>query len=95
MVYAFFMGNQQEIHIGSIIKEELDRQGRTVAWFATQLCYSHNHIYKIFNKPSIDTGLLFRISKILNHDFFLDISEEYVNENVSLSNLDKNRITIG
>ena len=29
-----------------------------------------NVLYKIFEKPSIDTSLLLRISSILNYDFF-------------------------
>ena len=64
------------MHIGNHIRNVLKSQGRTVEWFSTQLCYTRNHIYKIFNKSTIDTGLLARISKILGHDFFADISVE-------------------
>ncbi|NDV59256.1 XRE family transcriptional regulator [Bacteroides sp. 519] len=58
------------IDIGSIIKEELTRQERTVTWFAQKLCCQRANIYKIFNKQNIDTLLLHRISVILEHDFF-------------------------
>ena len=64
------------MHIGSLIQEELKRQGRSVTWFAEQLFYTRPHIYKIFSKATIDTGLLQRISKILNHDFFSDLSKD-------------------
>ena len=65
-----------KMHIGSLIQEELKRQGRSVTWFAEQLFYTRPHIYKIFSKATIDTGLLQRISKILNHDFFSDLSKD-------------------
>ena len=58
------------MHIGQAIKEELDRQGKTVVWFAKELSYTRTNIYKIFEKSSIDTELLYRISTILKLDFF-------------------------
>ena len=65
-----------KMHIGNLIQEELKRPGRSVTWFAEQLFYTRPHIYKIFSKATIDTGLLQRISRILNHDFFLDLSKD-------------------
>jgi len=63
------------IHIGQLIEHTLHEQGRTVTWFATQLCCTRPNVYKIFGKESIDTCLLWRISRILSHDFFHDLSE--------------------
>jgi hypothetical protein len=63
-----------EKSIGIMIKEELARQERTVSWFARHLSCDRSNIYRIFQKDSIDTELLIRISNILNHDFFADIS---------------------
>jgi hypothetical protein len=63
------------IHVGRLIEQKLHDQGRTVTWFATRLCCTRPNIYKIFNKESIDTHLLWRISRILEYDFFQDISE--------------------
>ncbi|MBR6251668.1 MAG: XRE family transcriptional regulator [Bacteroidales bacterium] len=62
------------IHIGKLIREELKRQERSVAWFARHLNCERTNIYSIFKRDSIDTALLARISRILNHDFFLDLS---------------------
>jgi plasmid maintenance system antidote protein VapI len=70
------MENQQEIHIGSIIKAELDRQGRKPQWFATQLNFERTNIYNIFRRKSIDTALLLRISQILQFDFFSFYSKQ-------------------
>ena len=53
----------------------LHEQGRTVTWFAGQLCCTRPNIYKIFKKENIDIHLLWRISCILDHDFFRDLSD--------------------
>ena len=58
------------MHIGQAIKEELDRQDITVVRLAKELSYTRTNIYKIFEKSSIDTELLYRISIILKLDFF-------------------------
>lgn len=58
------------IHIGKLIEEELRKQERSVTWFAEKLCYERTNAYSIFKRQSIDTELLIRISKILNHNFF-------------------------
>lgn len=65
------------MHIGEAIKEELERQGKTVVWFAEQLPCHRTHVYRIFEHPSIDTHALMRISEILNHDFFAEHSTEF------------------
>lgn len=59
-----------EIHIGSLIKEELKRQERTITWLAHKLYCDRSNVYDIFRRKSIDTDLLLRISQVLNHDFF-------------------------
>ena len=58
------------MHIGKLIREQVDRQGKSVVWLANQLSCSRTNIYKIYERPSIDTGLLLRISQVLNFDFF-------------------------
>ncbi len=64
------------MHIGQRIKEELHKQGKPVVWLARQLSYSRTNIYKLFDKSTIDTGVLLRISAILHHDFFAEYSRE-------------------
>jgi plasmid maintenance system antidote protein VapI len=64
------------IHIGSIIRKELTQQERSVTWFARKLCCERANVYKIFNKQSLDTELLQRISLILNYDFFQHYSDK-------------------
>jgi DNA invertase Pin-like site-specific DNA recombinase len=64
------------INIGEKIKEELLLQERSVTWFAKKLGCTRMTIYRIFEKQSIDTQQLLQISRILNHDFFSEMSED-------------------
>ncbi len=63
------------VHVGQLIERTLHEQGRSVTWFAVQLCCTRPNVYKIFAKESIDTYLLWRISLILDYDFFLELSQ--------------------
>ena len=65
----------EEIHIGHLIKEELNRQGRSYTWLAHQLGYSRQNLYKILNRPWIYKDLLLKISDLLDYDFFKCFSE--------------------
>lgn len=58
------------MHIGQLIRQQLEIQGKTVVWFAKQLSYSRTNVYKIFDKSSIDTDVLLRISCVLHYNFF-------------------------
>ena len=62
---------EAEIHIGKLIKEELEKQGRKPSWLAKELHYTRYNVYKIFQRSYIDTELLMQISLLLNKDFFL------------------------
>lgn len=61
--------------IGQLIKEELTAQERSVSWFARKLCIDRSNVYRLFQKNSIDTSLLTRISLVLNKEFFLMLSD--------------------
>ncbi|MBQ9439913.1 MAG: XRE family transcriptional regulator [Paludibacteraceae bacterium] len=65
------------VDIGSLIKQEMQRQGRGVTWLAKQIGRDRTLIYRIFNNKSIDTDNLLRISVALNHNFFDFYVEEY------------------
>lgn len=73
------------MHIGKHIEKIVHEQGRSVTWFANKLCYNRSNVYKIFERNSIDLFLLWRISKILNHDFFADISIELKEKSINAS----------
>lgn len=65
----------ERIHIGQLIQQEVRRKGLTVVAFARMLGCSRINVYKIYERPSIDTGQLQRISAILHTDFFRHYSE--------------------
>jgi len=64
----------EHIHIGNLIRKEVERQGITVVAFAHMIGYSRANIYKLYDHSSIDTALLLRISILLKHDFFQNYS---------------------
>ena len=63
--------------IGSLIEKKLREQGRTVTWFATALHCDRTNVYKIFQKSSIDSSMLYRISCILGYDFFSEYTQSF------------------
>lgn len=65
------------ISIGTKIRKRLDERGETVVWLARRLSCSRTNVYKIFEKQDLDSGLLLRISTVLEHDFFQYYSKEY------------------
>lgn len=65
------------MHIGNLIRQNLKERGYTVVWFATQLAYTRVNVYKIFEKKSLDTDLLMRISVILGTNFFKPYYDEF------------------
>lgn len=64
-----------QIFIGKSIEYELRTQERSVVWLARKLNCNRTNIYKIFNRSTIDTELLLKISNVLQRNFF----EEYTN----------------
>lgn len=77
------------VHIGKIIESELRNQGRTVTWFAKSLYCDRTNAYKIFQRESVDSDMLYRISKVLSHDFFKYYSQELENS-IEENNIEEN-----
>ena len=61
---------KEPLHIGRCIKQHLDAMDMTTVWLAQQLGCHRTNLYKIYEKPTIDTGVLLRISKIMKYNFF-------------------------
>ena len=68
------------MHIGHRIREVLAGQRRSASWLAAEICVTRTHIYKIFDKQTLDIDLLMRLSRALQHDFFADLSSEIKKE---------------
>jgi transcriptional regulator with XRE-family HTH domain len=58
------------IHIGNIIASRLEAVGMSKSEFARRINKARQNINDILNRTSMDTELLFNISKALNYDFF-------------------------
>ncbi|WP_366926729.1 helix-turn-helix domain-containing protein [uncultured Bacteroides sp.] len=64
------------MHIGQLIFQKMKERHISVVDLAKKMNCSRTNIYKIFEKESIDTQLLFRFSIILDFDFFNCYSRE-------------------
>ncbi len=64
------------MHIGNILRERLRKEGKSVVWLARELGCHRTNVYNLFDKYSLDTVLLERLSVILNYNFFELYSEE-------------------
>lgn len=64
------------MHIGQRIKEVLEERHSPVTWLAKEINCERTNVYNIFSRKDISTGLLQKISIILDYDFFKDLSED-------------------
>ena len=69
-----------KIRIGQEIKQEVQKQDLTIEDFAKNLHLASSEIENIFNKTSLETDLLLKISKLLKRDFF-SLFSNHVNGN--------------
>ncbi|WP_185154865.1 helix-turn-helix domain-containing protein [Chryseolinea soli] len=58
------------IEIGEKIKEVFDNRHMKLTDFADELGTVRQNVYRIFKKRHVDTGLLLKISQVLDHNFF-------------------------
>jgi len=70
MIFAFM------VHIGQKIKKIVNEQRIPVKEFASKINKSRTVVYNIFERKTIDTGLLDKIGIVLKHNFF----QYYINE---------------
>lgn len=67
-----------DIHIGKRIKNEVYKQNISIVTLAKKIDRSRNVVYEIFERKSIDTNLLNKLSVALNIDFFKVYSSRVV-----------------
>ena len=63
-------------HIGNIIMETLKEKDLSIAWLARQICYDESNFNKKLKNNTISKELIFRVSRVLQVDFFIYYSEE-------------------
>ena len=64
--------------IGAQIRRVVEKRGMTVTQFAKRINKSRENAYSIFSRKTIDTGLLKLISEVLEYDFFMQYSKDYI-----------------
>jgi len=73
-----------EIHIGELIKKQMDESGRKAEWLADQIGCVPDNIYWIWRQKYIDPEQLIKICFHLETYFFVHYSE-YIRQQVPLS----------
>jgi hypothetical protein len=58
------------VEIGQKIKDVFDKRDMKLTEFADELGTVRQNVYRIFKKRHVDTGLLLKISRVLNFNFF-------------------------
>jgi hypothetical protein len=66
-----------EVHIGLLIKKKLEKSGMKKSEFARRINKTSQNVYDIFERKSIDTGLLRQIAEVLEFDFFETLSFQF------------------
>lgn len=64
------------MHVGKRIKDVLDEQGRSASWLASKIPCERTNMYDIFKRKDVSVELLYKVSLILGHDFFMELSDE-------------------
>ncbi|MDR1584403.1 MAG: hypothetical protein LBS55_14320 [Prevotellaceae bacterium] len=73
------MMKQYEIHIGKLIRDKLEEDGRKVEWLANKIYCTQDDIYKVIDRNSTHTAKLWDISIALKTDFFTYMTDIYEN----------------
>lgn len=68
---------EEKFHLGHKIKTVFEQKQMSVSEFARQIHCERTNVYTIFNRTTIDTDLLARISRVLEYNFFEDVMNEY------------------
>jgi len=61
---------KEEIHIGKLIRQKMEDEGRKVSWLAKRIGCSRNNVYQIYQHQSIDAKTLIRICISLEINLF-------------------------
>lgn len=76
-----------DIEIGPKIQEVFESRNMKLTDFADELGTVRQNVYRIFKKRHLDTGLLTKISAVLNHNFFQYYVESDGQQRVEASQL--------
>ena len=71
------MHKEIDIDIGALIRHRLKENGQSVSWLARKVFQDRSNFNRKLKNNHIDIQLLMRISRVLNVDYFVKLSEEY------------------
>lgn len=80
--------------IGQIIKERVKAQNVNVTEFAKNIGMERTNVYDIYERETIDTGLLKKIGQELHYDFFQDLLEPETVKEIVLRHSMTNRVFV-
>lgn len=80
--------------IGQIIKERVKAQNVNVTEFAKNIGMERTNVYDIFERESIDTGLLKKIGHELHYDFFQELLDPETVKEIVLRHSMTNRVFV-
>jgi plasmid maintenance system antidote protein VapI len=63
-------------HLGNSILNKIEERGLTKSEFGRLINVERQNVQHILSRKSMDTALLSKISKALEHDFFKELSNE-------------------
>ena len=69
------------MHIGQRIKEVMKDKKIPAVKVAKEISCERTNLYNIFDREDINTSLLRKLSVVLNHDFFKELSKETFGKN--------------
>ena len=72
------------VHIGNKLKQVAKQKGIKITDLAKRISTTRENIYSIFRRRTIDTGLLDKFCKTLDHDFYQYLSTSLLEENKAL-----------
>jgi hypothetical protein len=85
-----FLFTHMKVEIGHKIKEVFDASNMKLTDFADKLGTVRQNVYRIFKKRHLDTGLLLKISEVLNHNFFM----YYVQSQAKTENTEQDQLKL-
>ena len=78
---------KQSVHIGNLVKKVLAEKRISVSEFAAMANTDRSNMYRILNRENMDLVVLNRYCRLLDHDFFKDLSDNFQKERLeSLAN---------
>ncbi len=63
------------VHLGEIIQKAVKEKEFPITLLATRLHKSRQYVYNLFQNPDVSTDIIFRIGKIIQHDFTVELKQ--------------------